>query len=95
MSDYDLGIEWKPEPNEGDKPAPLPFFEGAITTRWDFEDGSYLELEKSDYGYLFGGRLGEVRIDDGNYEDLFFETTDDLLDYLKKNDLLRLLSRPQ
>lgn len=93
MSDFDLPIDWKPEPNEYDEPTPLPFFEGIITTRWDFEDGSYLTLEQSEDGYLFGGKINGQDIHGEDWEDLYFPDTDSLLDFLEDQGLLKFLSK--
>lgn len=93
MSEYDIGFTYKPEPNDGDEPQPLPFVEGIETTRWMFKDGSELQLQKSEKGYLLGGRIGEIHVRDDDWEDLYFPDTDSLLDFFKKHGLLSLLSK--
>ena len=93
MSDYDLGITWNPDPNEGNEPQPVPFVEGIATITWTFKDGSRLELEKNPNGYLLGGKIGDVHVRDDDWEDLYFPDTDSLLDFFRKHGLLKLLSK--
>jgi len=93
MSDYDLPIDWKPEPNKGDDPIEIDFNFNIETTTWLFENGDRLELEKNDYGYLFGGCVGGQDIHDEDHEDFFFKDSDELLNFFEKHGLLQLLSR--
>ena len=93
MSDYDLPMEWKPEPNEGDEPQPVPFDFNIETTTWAFENGDRLELEKNDHGYLLGGCIGGKDVHDEDYEDFYFADSDALLEFFEKHGLLKLLSR--
>jgi len=93
MSDYDLPIDWKPKPNEGDEPQEVLFDFNIETTTWTFENGDRLELEKNDHGYLLGGCIGGKDVHDEDYEDFYFASSDALLKFLEKHKLLKLLSR--
>jgi len=84
---------WMESDGEWKEAEPYPFVEGIETTTWTFTDGSRLELEKNDQGYLLGGYIGEFAVQDEDYEDLHFPDTDSLIDFFKKHGLLKLLSK--
>lgn len=86
---------WKHSENGWEEAEPLPFVEGIETTTWEFKDGSRLELEKNDQGYLLGGHIGNIAIQDEDWEDLFFPDTDSLLEFFQKHGLLKLLSKKE
>lgn len=86
---------WKHSDNGWEPSEPLPFVEGIETTTWEFKDGSRLELEKNDQGYLLGGHIGNIAIQDEDWEDLFFPDTDSLLEFFQKHGLLKLLSKKE
>lgn len=89
---YDTGSNWKDSNDEWGND-PLPFVEGIEVITWEFEDGSVIELEKNDQGYLLGGHIGNIKIQGEDWEDLFFPDTDSLLDFFQKHGLLKLLSK--
>ena len=71
----------------------IPFDWNITTTKWTFDENSYLILEKTLSGYSMYGRVdGKPWDNDG--EDWFFEDTDQLLDFLRKAGLLHVLSLP-
>lgn len=92
---YDTGNNWKHSDNGWEPSGTLPFFEEIETTTWEFIDGSILELEKNEQGYLLGGHIGNIAIQDEDWEDLFFPDTDSLLNFFQKHNLLKLLSKKQ
>lgn len=71
----------------------IPFFDDIETTTWDFENGDKITIEKSEDGYLFGGIVKNQIISDDDGEDFYLKDTDELLDFLKKYNLLHVLSK--
>jgi hypothetical protein len=73
----------------------LPFFDDVVTSKWVFPDGSYVEIEKNDRGYLVSGRFGKLKFCDNDGDDFFCEDADTLLNLLIKYDLhWRLQTNP-
>lgn len=72
----------------------IPFDWNITTTTWQFDKDSFLILEKTLEGYTMYGRVdGKPWDNDG--EDWFFENSDHLLEFLRKAELLRVLSLPE
>ena len=70
----------------------VPFDDSIITTTWDFGSGTKVTIERGNAGFFVYGSIGGKSWHDDDHEDFFCETTDDLLDFLKKHGLLSMLS---
>lgn len=71
----------------------VPFEIGIETTRWTFDNGDYLTIEKNTSGYFLSGRVGGKDIHDDDHEDFYFPDTDSLLGFLEQHGLLSVLTK--
>jgi len=71
----------------------VPFEIGIETTRWEFDNGDYLTIEKNTSGYFLSGRVGGKDVHDDDHEDFYFPDTDSLLVFLEQYNLLTVLTK--
>lgn len=79
---------------------PLPFNKNFTVSTWegkvkwenkqDLED-YHIRLEKNKGGFLLSGKLGNLHILDEDDEDFHFKNSDELLDFLKKYNLMQFI----